>query len=92
VDINENGEILSFIEKGQSGGGLINGGVYVFNREIVDIIPPGKVSLEKEVLPLLVKKGLYGLAAKGYFTDIGIPQDYSSLHNNPEMLLNAIGR
>jgi len=33
-------------------------------------------SLEKEIIPFLIGKGLYGFPVKGYFIDIGIPEDY----------------
>ena len=80
VEIDENGEIESFVEKGRSSSSkLINGGVYVFNREIFDYIPEGKVSLEKEVFPKLIGKGFYGMPIKGSFIDIGIPEDYRKL-------------
>ncbi len=92
VDVNLEGEILGFAEKTSGGSGFINGGVYVFSDKIINKIPPGNVSLEREVFPLLIKNGLYGVVGKGVFIDIGIPQDYLSLRKNPEMLLNAIGR
>ncbi|MFC1489028.1 nucleotidyltransferase family protein [Thermodesulfobacteriota bacterium] len=90
VGIDKNGEILSFSEKGRGGSGLINGGVYIFNREIIENIPPGKVSLENDILPSLVKKGLYGVVAKGFFVDIGTPEDYLNLCKNPGELNSAI--
>src|SRR5438105_1940963 len=53
VGVGELGRIVSFIEK-RAGNreGLINGGVYVFAREVLDFIPGGKlVSLEQDILP-----------------------------------------
>ncbi|HEY4717015.1 MAG TPA: nucleotidyltransferase family protein [bacterium] len=79
VEINERNEVVSFVEKKANGQGLINGGVYLFNREIIDRIPDGKVSLETEVLPALINHGLYGMVVNGYFIDIGLPQDYLHL-------------
>ena len=71
-------QIVAFNEKAVDGkAGLINGGMYVFRKEIFDFIPAGKVcSLEREVLPLLIDKGFCGFASNGYFIDIGIPEDY----------------
>lgn len=78
INFGEGGEIMSFEEKSKDGtAGYINGGVYVFRREVLDVIPARRVcSLETEVFPLLVGKGLYGFPAGGYFIDIGIPQDF----------------
>jgi NDP-sugar pyrophosphorylase family protein len=70
--------LTSFAEKAAGmGPGYINGGTCIFRKEIFGLIPAGKVcSLEREVLPLLIGKGLYGFPADGYFIDIGIPEDY----------------
>lgn len=55
---------------------LINGGVAVFRREIIDRLEPTG-SLEQDLLPSLAQKGrLLGLPVDGFFLDIGIPEDY----------------
>ncbi|HOS60167.1 MAG TPA: nucleotidyltransferase family protein, partial [Syntrophorhabdaceae bacterium] len=86
----DNGEVFEFIEKGCNGRGNINGGIYVFERDIVDFIPEGICSLENDVLPKLVSKGLYGMETKTYFIDIGIPKEYESLFNDPQQLYGRI--
>lgn len=49
---------------------LINLGVYVLDKEILDLIPPGiKVSLEQEIFPKLVKK-MSGFYYQGYMKDL----------------------
>ena len=92
VSINDSGHIFSFIEKGASNtGGLINSGVYVFTREVLDCIPSGRpVSLEKDILPILIGQGFYGLPLQGYFVDIGVPDDYIRLQSTPTPLLEAV--
>ena len=35
------------------------------------------VSLEREILPGLLGKGIRGFVAKGKFVDIGVPEDYA---------------
>jgi len=91
VEIDENGELENFAEKGESSKSkLINGGIYVFNRKIFDYIPRGKVSLEKEVFPKLIGKGFYGRPVKGFFIDIGVPEDYEWLQENPQALLRVL--
>jgi Nucleoside-diphosphate-sugar pyrophosphorylase involved in lipopolysaccharide biosynthesis/translation initiation factor 2B, gamma/epsilon subunits (eIF-2Bgamma/eIF-2Bepsilon) len=90
VDVNNKKEILSFKEKGTHQPGLINGGIYILNRQITDYIPDGQVSLEKEVFPALVGKGLYGFTVSGFFIDIGVPADYLLLRNNPDKLTSIL--
>jgi NDP-sugar pyrophosphorylase family protein len=74
----DDNRVVTFTEKAkEERAGLINGGVYVFGRAIFDYIPAGRAcSLEREILPLLVGRGLYGFPADGYFIDIGVPEDY----------------
>ncbi len=58
-----------------AGGGVINGGVYVLDRRIVDRAGP-QCSLEQDVLPALASEGgLQGTLQDGWFIDIGIPDD-----------------
>lgn len=72
----EGKRITRFAEKIGTGPGLINGGVYLMRREIVDYIPEPPCSLEADVFPTLAQEGLlYGSEYQGYFIDIGIPED-----------------
>jgi D,D-heptose 1,7-bisphosphate phosphatase len=68
--------ITAFRERPAPGsGGLINGGIYLFDRRVVDSLAP-RCSLEGEAMPRLAAQGaLRGLPAEGYFRDIGIPDD-----------------
>ncbi|HLG29684.1 MAG TPA: sugar phosphate nucleotidyltransferase, partial [Candidatus Brocadiales bacterium] len=91
VEINKKGEITKFTEKDVGRSGFINSGVYVFNYKIINTIPDGNTSLETRVLPYIINQGLYGMPVEGFFTDIGIPQSYLCLLNNPEKMLNAVG-
>jgi mannose-1-phosphate guanylyltransferase len=81
VDIDAAGHIVRFVEKGREGPGLINGGLYLIERAVVETIPEGRaVSLEREVLPALVDRdgrpGLLGVVCDARFVDIGLPADY----------------
>ena len=72
------GRITSFREKtvGKTPG-YINGGLYAFRRDLFLHIPAGRIcSLEREILPSLIRYGLRGYPVDGYFIDIGIPEDY----------------
>lgn len=71
--------LTGFNEKEKEAGpGTINGGVYLMSRTLLDEIPPGKVSLENEMIPGWMKEGrrLGGFVNDGYFIDIGVPDDY----------------
>jgi len=90
VEIGKDNKIKSFIEKVEySHSNLINGGIYVLNKEIFKYISKDKlISLEKEVFPKLIDSNrFYGVSFKNYFIDIGIPKDYKKIQENPEYLL-----
>jgi len=75
------GRIEAFLEKSAAGsasvGCLINGGIYVFRRSVLDLIPEHKAaSLEREIFPQLLVKGMKGFVSNGYFIDIGLPDDF----------------
>ena len=75
----ENGIIQSFHEKGTScGRGLVNGGIYVFHRKILETIPERTAfSLERELFPRLsAESKLFGFVCEGAFIDIGTPESY----------------
>jgi len=80
VQLSIDEKIISFEEKGKNtGAGLINAGVYLFNQTFLESIPKNtNVSLEHEMFPSWINKGLYGFRSKGNFIDIGIPQDYAA--------------
>jgi NDP-sugar pyrophosphorylase family protein len=77
VTLDRDGRITQFVEKGASAGpGLINAGVYLVRKQIVRDLPAGAaISLEREVFPRLLNRGVYGLVCTGLFIDIGIPDD-----------------
>ncbi|HXR59986.1 MAG TPA: NDP-sugar synthase [Solirubrobacterales bacterium] len=72
------GRVLEFLEKtGEAAPGEINAGAYVLERSALDLIPAGRaVSIEREVFPRLVGKGLHALLLDGYWMDIGTPDRY----------------
>lgn len=70
--------VMAFSEKtGNESPGLINAGVYVFSRALLDQIPAGPVSLEKDVFPKILDQGVYAAEQRGMFIDIGTPGDYA---------------
>lgn len=68
--------ITAFLEKdpAQTGPGLINGGVYLLNRAITQLLSAPS-SLEMDIFPRLVaSRQLQGMMFDGYFLDIGLPE------------------
>ena len=57
---------------------LINAGAYILEREVLDEMAPAgtNISIEREVFPSLVGRGLFGYEASGYWLDIGTPERY----------------
>ena len=83
VVLNPEGKIAAFLEKNAAGVNhsscsvLVNGGVYVFNKGMLSNVPEMRtVSLEEEVFPQLISKGVKGFVSDGYFIDIGLPDDF----------------
>lgn len=79
VLINKDGMIFSFREKiGGGPGGLVNAGVYLMEKDVLDFFPPGcPCSLERDVFPVLAgEKSIYGYVASVPHLDIGTPDRY----------------
>jgi D-glycero-alpha-D-manno-heptose 1-phosphate guanylyltransferase len=81
VQINSSNEITSFEEKPLSTTkrGLINSGVYLFRREILNFLPShAPLSLEKDVIPQYIQSGLLAYLEDITFIDIGTPESYAA--------------
>jgi NDP-sugar pyrophosphorylase family protein len=90
LHVDADSRVIEFSEKtGSDCPGLVNAGVYVFNRAIFDHIPEGTASLEKEVFPRLVGHGIYVLEQHGMFIDIGTPEDYARAQQLCDRLYQA---
>jgi mannose-1-phosphate guanylyltransferase len=81
VDLADNGQVRAFVEKpapGTEPSNLINAGTYVFEPDVLGLIPPGeRVSVERDTFPRLVAAGgVYGLATDDYWIDAGRPDLY----------------
>ncbi len=71
-------QILSFDEKEANSSGWINAGVYLLSQHLLRAIPEGRsVSLEYEIFPSWVGKGLFGYPVGSRFIDIGTPRSYA---------------
>ncbi len=83
----ENGRLDGFREKGVKSAGLINGGIYFINKDILDSVTEEKFSFEK-----LILEGAYCpvavLESNGYFIDIGIPENYRKAEAEKDFLVS----
>jgi D-glycero-alpha-D-manno-heptose 1-phosphate guanylyltransferase len=77
VTVDQN-RVTGMKEKQPCDSGLINGGVYLINKEILEKFKAGsKFSFEKEFLEEEVGNLKFGaFISDNYFIDIGIPEDY----------------
>jgi D-glycero-alpha-D-manno-heptose 1-phosphate guanylyltransferase len=75
-----NGRVTSFEEKRpDSGPGWINAGIYLLDSALLSEIPPNKaVSIEREMFPQWIPRGLGGFARACPFLDIGTPESYAA--------------
>lgn len=81
VSTNPEGRVMAFIEKPSRESAptnLINAGTYVLEPSVIDRIPPGgRVSIERETFPQLVReRRLYALASDAPWLDAGTPASY----------------
>ncbi|MBV8952956.1 MAG: NDP-sugar synthase [Solirubrobacterales bacterium] len=73
--------VREFVEKPgaeQIDTNLVNAGAYILEREVLaEMAPAGtNISIERELFPALVRRGLFGYEAAGYWLDIGTPERY----------------
>ena len=79
VQVDPEGVVVHFAEKSEgSGPAWVNAGIYLVDRALLETIETNRlVSLEKEIFPAWIGKGLYGYLCEGRFLDIGTPQSYA---------------
>jgi mannose-1-phosphate guanylyltransferase len=94
ISIDSENRITRFLEKPKPEeifSHLINAGTYCLEPEMLDHIPGGrKVSIEREVFPKVLDKGLYGLEFSGYWFDAGTPEIY--LETNRQLLDRQVAK
>jgi NDP-sugar pyrophosphorylase family protein len=78
------GAITGFVEKAACGGpGWINAGLYLLSQRFLQSLPlagsdtAAPLSLEREVFPRWVGRGLVGHFSRTTFIDIGTPESYA---------------
>lgn len=82
VALGDDGSITAFHEKQDGiGPGYVNAGVYLFQRlALAEIRRDRVVSLERDVLPRMIGRGLRGWVDEAAFIDIGTPENYRRAH------------
>jgi mannose-1-phosphate guanylyltransferase len=85
--------VTEFLEKpGESAidTNLINAGAYVLERDLLEEMPASgtNVSIERDLFPRLVGRGLFGHPSDGYWLDIGTPERY--LQGTFDIVLGAV--
>jgi D-glycero-alpha-D-manno-heptose 1-phosphate guanylyltransferase len=82
VTLDETGHVTAFLEKRPGPApGSINAGVYLLRRTMLDQIPEGPSSIERDVFPQwLERRAIMGWVTGGAFIDIGVPSDYERSH------------
>jgi mannose-1-phosphate guanylyltransferase len=83
--VDQQGMITGFVEKppmGEEPGNLVNAGVWIFEPELVAMIPPGPVRVEETLFPSLVARRhpVLGFQGQGIWADIGTPRSYLELN------------
>jgi NDP-sugar pyrophosphorylase family protein len=81
VPTDDEQRVLGFVEKpapADAPTDWINAGTYVLEPEVLALIDPTrKVSIEREVFPILVEQGrLFGVQSDAYWIDAGTPEAY----------------
>jgi D-glycero-alpha-D-manno-heptose 1-phosphate guanylyltransferase len=97
VEINNDEKITSFKEKNFYQSGLINGGIYLLNKNrFLENNFPQKFSFEQHYLEkYYTSKDFYGCKQEGYFIDIGVPADFEKAQNDlrkPDFDLKKINK
>jgi NDP-sugar pyrophosphorylase family protein len=81
VTVDASGRVVAFESRPSTPtAGLINAGVYMLRRDVLNMVPAGrKISLEDELFPALVERGdLFAWQVSGRFIDIGTPESYDA--------------
>lgn len=78
--------IIDFVEKpkkGKAPSNLINAGFYILENEVINMIPRGFCSLEKQIFPKLAEQGrLFGFPFSGQWFDTGNLERYEKALKN----------
>jgi len=88
VETDSRQSVTRFVEKpsrDQVTSNMINAGVYIIEREILNRIPKGKrFMFERDVFPSLLAEGepVFGYTTDAYWIDTGTPEQYLQLNRD----------
>lgn len=75
----DGGRVGAFEEKSAAGRGLVNAGITVLHRDVVERIATLPFSVERQIYPVLAaERKLHAIELDGYFIDIGLPETYAA--------------
>ncbi|HMF18090.1 MAG TPA: nucleotidyltransferase family protein [Gemmataceae bacterium] len=79
VTIGPGCEVERFEQKEADGSAWINAGIYLIARRLIEDVPGGPASLERDLLPRWLGQGntVFGYCHSGPFVDIGTPESYA---------------
>lgn len=82
--VDDDSLVTGFVEKpppGTAPSNLVNAGAWIFERHIVDEIPPGAVRVEETLFPSLVgrRQPVLGFVSDSLWADLGTPARYLAL-------------
>lgn len=78
IHFDNNQRIVKFCEKANNHiSDWMNAGVYIITPDLMAMVPEGTpCSIEREIFPQYIRKGLYAFPSHDYFIDIGTPERY----------------
>lgn len=85
LEFDGNFRLKSFIEKvPERRAGFVNGAIYLMKGKVIEYFPQGKVSLERDILPLLLTRKLntFVFPHFGYWIDIGDRERYIQVNKD----------
>lgn len=82
VKADKNGEIISFIEKPlHSNEHLVNTGIYMIEKRVIERIPQGKYDFSKDLFPTMLRD-MRVYRTEKYWSDIGTLSSYYLTNND----------
>lgn len=80
VAVDDQGRVAAFVEKpapGTAPSDLINAGTYVLEPSVLDRIPEGRSSIERQVFPdMVADRCLFASPSPAYWIDVGTPATF----------------
>lgn len=88
VAVDSLGRVTGFAEKTKAGGArFYNAGVYLIARPLLEAVPSGRpVSLEQELIPKWIERGMHAYIHQGRLLDIGTPERLADANSFFEQL------